>query len=126
MRLMRYSEVLLMMAECEIETGNLAGAVALMNQVRARASVAMPPYPTAKFPTGTKDQVFAALVHEKSVELGGEWVRNRDLLRWRSQNKLTREPFSYFQRNKHELLPIPQQEIDNNSRVEQKDQNPGY
>jgi len=126
MRLMRYAEVLLMMAECELETGNLAGAVALMNQVRARASVAMPPYPTAKFPTGTRDQVFAALVHEKSVELGGEWVRNRDLLRWRAQNKLTREPLSYFQRNKHELLPIPQQEIDNNSRVEQKDQNPGY
>jgi hypothetical protein len=126
MRLMRYSEVLLMAAECEIEAGNLTGAVALMNQVRARTSVAMPPYPTTKFPTGTKDQVFAALVHEKSVELGGEWIRNRDLLRWRSQNKLTREAFSYFQKGKHELLPIPQQEIDNNDKVEQKDQNPGY
>lgn len=126
MRLMRYSEVLLMAAECELEAGNLTGAVALMNQVRARTSVAMPTYPTTKFPTGTKDQVFAALVHEKSVELGGEWVRNRDLLRWRAQGKLGREVLSYFQRNKHELLPIPQQEIDNNDKVDQKDQNPGY
>ncbi|TAH22242.1 MAG: RagB/SusD family nutrient uptake outer membrane protein [Cytophagales bacterium] len=126
MRLMRYSEVLLMAAECEIEAGNLSGAVTLMNQVRSRTSVAMPPYPTTKFPTSTKDQVFAALVHEKSVELGGEWVRNRDLLRWRSQNKLSKEAFAYFQKGKHELLPIPQQEIDNNDKVDQKDQNPGY
>jgi len=125
-RLMRYSEVLLMAAECEIEAGNLAGAVALMNQVRSRTSVAMPAYPTTKFPTGTKDQVFAALVHEKSVELGGEWIRNRDILRWRAQRKLTREPFSYFTANKHELLPLPQQEIDNSDKIDQKDQNPGY
>jgi starch-binding outer membrane protein, SusD/RagB family len=126
MRLMRYSEVLLMAAECELEAGNLTGAVSLMNQVRARASVAMPPYPTAKFPTGTREQVLAALVHEKSVELGGEWVRNRDILRWRAQRKLAREPFSYFQANKHELLPLPQQEIDNNDKVNPGDQNPGY
>jgi hypothetical protein len=126
MRLMRYAEVLLMMAECELEAGNLQAAVALMNQVRARTSVAMPPYPTAKFPTGSRDQVFAALVHEKSVELGGEWVRNRDILRWRAQRKLTREPFSYFQASRHELLPIPQQEVDNNDKVNPGDQNPGY
>jgi starch-binding outer membrane protein, SusD/RagB family len=66
------------------------------------------------------------LVHEKRVELNGEEVRNRDILRWRRLNKLTSEPISYFQKNKHELLPIPQAEIDNNDKIEQKDQNPGY
>jgi starch-binding outer membrane protein, SusD/RagB family len=125
-RLMRYADALLMMAECENETGNVAGAVALLNQVRARPSVNMPAYPTARFPVGNKDQVFAAIRHERSVELAGEQWRNRDILRWRILNKLTTEPISYFQANKQELIPLPQSEIDNNDKIEGSDQNPGY
>ncbi|MEO0896634.1 MAG: RagB/SusD family nutrient uptake outer membrane protein [Bacteroidota bacterium] len=37
-RLIRYSDVLLLMAECEVETGNLEAARALVNQVRTRAA----------------------------------------------------------------------------------------
>ncbi|NID12100.1 RagB/SusD family nutrient uptake outer membrane protein [Fibrivirga algicola] len=125
-RVIRYAEVLLMMAECENEVGSPATAVTYLNQVRARPSVAMPGYPTAKFPTTTKAQVFTAVVHEKRVELGGEQIRNLDILRWRKQNKLAQEPISYFAPNKHELLPIPQTEINNNSKISQTDQNPGY
>ncbi|ARK10055.1 RagB/SusD family nutrient uptake outer membrane protein [Fibrivirga algicola] len=125
-RIMRYAEALLAMAECENELGNSASAVTYLNMIRNRPSVAMPTYPTAKYPTSTKDQVFAAIVHERRVELNGEEVRNRDILRWRKQGKLTTEPFSYFQKGKHELLPIPQQEIDNNPNVGIKGQNPGY
>lgn len=125
-RVIRYAEVLLMMAECENEVGTQANAVTYLNQVRDRKSVAMPHYPTAKFPTTTKAQVFAAVVHEKRIELGGEQVRNLDLLRWRKQGKLTQEPLSYFQKNKHELLPIPQTEINNNAKIDQGNQNPGY
>lgn len=126
MRLIRYAEVLLMMAEAENETGNSANAIALLNQVRTRASVAMPPYPTATYPVNSKAEVFRAIVHEKRVEQPGEQIRNRDILRWRAQNKLTAEPISYFAKGKQELLPIPQQELDNNSKLTQKDQNPGY
>ncbi|MGA0560183.1 RagB/SusD family nutrient uptake outer membrane protein [Larkinella sp. VNQ87] len=125
-RIMRYAETLLSMAEVENELGNTAEAVKYLNQVRARKSVNMPPYPTAAFPVTTKDQVFAAIVHERRVELSGEQVRNRDLLRWRKAGKLRTEPFTYFQKNKHELLPIPQQEVDNNPKIEPTDQNPGY
>ena len=125
-RVIRYAEVLLMMAECENEVGSPATAVSFLNQVRARQSVNLPPYPTAKFPASTKAQVFDAVVHEKRVELGGEQVRNLDILRWRKQNKLTREPLTYFQSGKTELLPIPQTEIDNNSKIDQSNQNPGY
>ncbi|MEZ0540599.1 RagB/SusD family nutrient uptake outer membrane protein [Fibrella arboris] len=125
-RIMRYAETLLAMAECENELGNTASAVTYLNQIRNRPSVAMPTYPTAKYPTSTKDQVFAAIVHERRVELNGEEIRNRDILRWRKQGKLTTEPFSYFQKGKHELLPIPQQEIDNNPNIGVKGQNPGY
>ena len=38
--LYRYADLLLMLAEADVETGNLAGALALVNQVRARAAVA--------------------------------------------------------------------------------------
>lgn len=38
--LFRYADLLLMLAEAEIETGNLPAALALVNQVRARAAVA--------------------------------------------------------------------------------------
>ncbi len=126
MRIIRYADVLLGMAECENETGNTTGAIALLNQVRARKSVAMPVYPTKAYPVNSKDEVFRAVVHERRVELAGEQVRNRDILRWRAQSKLKTEPISYFVKGKQELLPIPQQELDNNSKLSQKDQNPGY
>ncbi|GAB3890689.1 RagB/SusD family nutrient uptake outer membrane protein [Larkinella knui] len=125
-RIMRYAETLLAMAEVENEIGSPAEAVKYLNMVRARKSVAMPAYPTAAFPVSTKDQVFTAIVHERRVELSGEQVRFRDILRWRKANKLKAEPFSYFQKNKHELLPIPQQEVDNNPKIEPTNQNPGY
>ncbi|MGH7651214.1 MAG: RagB/SusD family nutrient uptake outer membrane protein, partial [Gemmatimonadaceae bacterium] len=38
--LFRYADLLLMLAEAEVETGDLNGALALVNQVRARAAVA--------------------------------------------------------------------------------------
>ena len=125
-RIMRYAETLLAMAECENELGNTASAITYLNMVRARPSVAMPPYPTANYPVSTKDQVFAAIVHERRVELSGEEIRNRDILRWRKLGKLKTEPFAYFQKGKTELLPIPQQEIDNNPNIGLKGQNPGY
>ncbi len=125
-RIMRYAETLLAMAECENELGNIASAVTYLNQVRSRPSVAMPSYPTANFPVSTKDQVTAAIIHERRVEFGGEEIRNRDILRWRKQGKLKTEPFAYFQKGKTELLPIPQQEVDNNQNVGTANQNPGY
>lgn len=126
MRVMRYAEVLLMAAECENELGNSAKAIEYLNQIRSRPSVDMPAYPTAKYPVNSKAEIFRAVVHEKQVELCGEQIRNRDILRWRKNGKLTSEPISYFQANKYELLPIPQDEINNNPKIGQANQNPGY
>jgi starch-binding outer membrane protein, SusD/RagB family len=125
MRSMRYAETLINMAECENETGNSAAAVTLLNQVRSRGDVKMDAYPTKNWPTGNKDQVFAAIQHEKLVEHCAEQLRAKDILRWRKQGKLKTEPFSYFQANKFELLPIPQFEMDTNPKLESKN-NPGY
>lgn len=128
-RIIRYADVLLMLAECEAEAGTLPTAVGYLNQVRARPGVAMPPYPTTKFPTTTKNDVLKAVMHERTVELGDEEVRNRDILRWRKKGyypSIVPEPLSYFRANHDELLPIPQQEISNNPKIPQSAQNAGY
>ena len=125
MRIIRYSEVLLNMAECENAGSNDPAAIALLNEVRSRVGVEMPAYPTANYPVNNPEEVFRAIVHERRVELAGEQIRNRDILRWRRLGKLTSEPIAYFT-EKHALAPIPQQEIDSNSILTQADQNPGY
>ena len=126
MRLIRYAEVLLNLAECENEVGTPAKAILYLNELRDRASVAMPHYPTIAFPVTSKPEIFKAVVHERRVELGGEQIRNRDILRWRAQGKLTSEPIGFFQPNKFEYLPIPTNELATNLNISQADQNPGY
>lgn len=118
-RIIRYAEVLLMLAECENELNNGTAAVGYLNEVRDRAGVNMPHYPTSQYPTGSKADITKAIIHEKTVELGCEEIRNRDILRWRKKGYYTsaNEPFSYFKTGRDELLPIPQQEIDNNPQL---------
>jgi starch-binding outer membrane protein, SusD/RagB family len=131
-RLWRYADVLLLLAECENEVGTAANAISYLNEVRDRASVSMPNYGTAAmdaagFPVSTKEEIFEAIQHERFIELAGEEIRNIDILRWRANGKLTGpDPISYFQANKYELLPIPQDEFNTNPKLTPDDQNPGY
>jgi len=115
-RIIRYAEVLLNLAECENELGNVGAAVGYLNQVRARPSVAMPPYPTAQFPVANKADVTKAIMHEKTVEMADEQVRNVDILRWRAKGYFATEPLSWYSADK-QFLPIPQSEIDNNPKL---------
>jgi len=129
MRLIRFAEVLLMLAECENELGNTGPAVGYLNQIRDRASVAMPHYPTAQFPVANSTDITKAIMHEKTAEMSCEEVRNIDILRWRKKGYFTVDPLPYFQKNKDELLPIPQAELDNNPKLGSSGvskQNPGY
>jgi hypothetical protein len=128
-RIIRYAEVLLMLAECENELDNPTEAIKYLNMVRARPTVDMPPYPTTQFPVSNKLEIQKAIMHEKTVELGGEEIRNRDILRWRKKGYFTTEPLSWFVPGRDELLPIPQQEIDNNPELGNggiPKQNPGF
>lgn len=127
-RVMRYTEVLLNMAEVQNALGNDSEAIDLLNEVRSRVGVEMPEYPTANYPVNTPNEVFRAIVHERRVELAGEQIRNRDILRWRSLGKIPTvvpEPISYMA-TKHLLAPIPQQEINGNAVLTEADQNPGW
>ena len=86
-QIIRYSDVLLMFAETENEINGspTAAAYNAINQVRRRGygKAITTPDATVDLPAGlSKDAFFAALVKERSLELGGEGVRKFDLIRW--------------------------------------------
>jgi hypothetical protein len=104
-RVIRYADVLLMLAECEAEKGTSAQAASYINEVRARASVNMPPVVLT-----THDQAIAAVMHERAVELAGEEVNNIDMLRWRKKGyypSIRPDP----KPGQVEFFPIPASEI---------------
>ncbi|MGB6152971.1 MAG: RagB/SusD family nutrient uptake outer membrane protein [Pricia sp.] len=123
LRMLRYADVLLMMAEIENEQNGPTGlALDYVNQVRSRAGV--PDLPTAEYPTSSKDQMFNAIVHERRVELNSEQARTRDVKRWFRDGKVGPPSPNYEPR--HEFLPIPLDEMDNNPALTPADQKPGY
>ena len=104
-RLIRYADVLLMLAECEAETGTPANAAKYINEVRARPSVKMPPVVLT-----TKNEAIAAVMHERAVELAGEEVNNIDILRWRKKGyypSIRPDP----KPGQVDMFPIPASEI---------------
>ncbi|MGL1885567.1 MAG: RagB/SusD family nutrient uptake outer membrane protein [Reichenbachiella sp.] len=126
-RVIRYADVLLMMAEIENEIGTSADAIGYLNQVRDR--VTMPNYGTpamdvAGYPVTTQVEIFDAIVHERMVELAGEQARFPDLVRW---DLAAQELGTYgFEAGKHEVFPIPQNEINSNNSLTNDDQNANY
>ena len=110
LRLIRYADVLLMAAEANHKAGNNSLAATYLNQVRQRAKLA--PF------TG---DIMQAIKTERQLELVFEGVRFLDLVRWGDAPTVL-GPFG-FVAGKHELFPIPQDEIRNNSKAVQ---NNGY
>ncbi len=117
----RYAEVLLWEAEALAELGRVQEAQAPLEEVRARAR-AQADDPTTALPmitTTDKDEMIEAIRHERQVELGFEMHRFFDLVRW----GIADQKIPDFQVGKHEVFPIPQDEIDLNPALVQ---NPGY
>lgn len=127
----RYADVLLWKAEAMNETGDYAGAVAIINQIRTRARTS----PTADgsvIPAGTlpdrgsstnASEIKDWLMSERRVELGFESQRFNDLKRWgTAQSVLSALGKNYQSHN--DLYPIPQRDIDKSGGT--ITQNPGY
>lgn len=91
-RLLKMSHVILWLAECEIELGNLAAAEGYVNMIRERAqkgSVQDPtvnyvvkPYPAGTFATRGADFARNATRMEQRLEFAMEGHRFFDLVRW--------------------------------------------
>lgn len=111
--LMRYADVLLMRAECQIKQSNVSAGLGYINQVRTRIGAF--PY-VASY---TADQAFDLLKRERQLELMGEQSRFNDLKRWgilvETMNIEMQAMFGTQNvEQKHYLFPIPQLEIDTN------------
>ncbi|OFY45862.1 MAG: hypothetical protein A2Z69_00910 [Bacteroidetes bacterium RBG_13_44_24] len=97
-RMIRYADALLLLAECQIETNDLAGARTNINLVRARAANSdgfvkeadgttnAANYVISEYPSGapfdTQANARKALYMERKLELGMEGHRYFDLNRW--------------------------------------------
>ena len=122
-RLIRYADVLLMAAECEIlkASPNYTNARTHINMVRQRV-----PGLSDRISSGA--QLLADLKYERKVELAFEGHRWLDLVRWGDavdtlSTLYEATPADYYMtyEAKHDLWPIPEQEITNNPNM---DQNP--
>jgi hypothetical protein len=150
--IIRYDDVLLMQAEAQIQLGNLAAGLDLINQVRARAAKISPLVKKADgtYPSNYKIDIykpgvnitwdkataFKALQWERRMEFAMESPRFFDLVRWGiaaetlnnyfAVEKL-RHPFlrdAHFTKGTHEYFPIPQEQIEFTNGLYV--QNPGY
>ena len=73
---MRYVDILLMLAEAYNEQGNTAGSMQYLNMVRERAGL-------ADLPAGaTQDDLRNEVMKERGIEFVGEFQRRWDLARW--------------------------------------------
>lgn len=127
-RLIRYSDVLLMRAEALNEMNMPGQAEIYLNQVRDRAMIAPK--------TGLlQADMRQAIIDERAMELVGEGHRFFDLVRWGlaetylGANSAHAGPHpksisqGTFESGKHELVWIPQPELQANPNL---NQNPGY
>ncbi len=108
-RLIRYADVLLMAAECLNENGNPGQALIYLNQVRQRAregNNSILPDITTTDPALLSDLI----LEERRMELAMEGHRFWDLVRTGKAPEVL-GPLGFLT-GKHELLPIPQNEID--------------
>jgi len=135
----RYAEILLNYAEAMYELGDEDTAREYLNMVRSRPSVDMPDV------TESGEALFDRIVNERRIELALEEHRWFDVRRWKiapsvlnedqTRMKITKNPDgtkeyeivfwkeANFNAPRDYLLPIPQDEINKSSALEQ---NPGY
>jgi hypothetical protein len=129
----RYADVLLFNAEALNELGQVSAAVIPLNQVRKRAResylydsslTGFGTVPTGLLPditATTQDQVRTAIIHERRMELGCEFHRYFDLMRYAANPNIgpatvnswiNRDGVTGYSYAAHSTFPIPQIERD--------------
>jgi len=116
-KVIRYADVLLMLAEAMNENGETRAAIPYLNQVRERAH--LPGYPTSLSQNDTRDKIY----NERWFEFGMEGIRWFDLVR--TGRALTvMQPFGM--QPYMTVFPIPLVEIQIFNDASIMPQNPGY
>ena len=119
----RLPDIMLLKAEALVQANDLPGALALVNTIRARVNLAPKTGTTA-------DEVNKIIADERRMELAFEGHRWFDLVRtgkaievMSAQTGGSGNPLNYDVQPFRLLMPVPQNQIDLNTRL---DQNPGY
>src|SRR5881275_2631003 len=114
----RLGEIYLIKAEVQNELGNAAGALALLDSLRARRDTVAPPLVSVDRSVILKERLF---------ELLGEGKRRQDLIRFGQYTTRVDDPSliggKQTRPDYYVLMPVPQSQIDANPRL---CQNPGY
>lgn len=111
LRILRYADVLLLAAEALNERNLPAQALLYINQVRKRARGANP-FILPDITVTDQAQLRERIYRERRSELAMEQHRWFDLLRWGRAEPLLKAAGKPFVPGKHELLPVPQSEVD--------------
>lgn len=133
-RALRFADILLLRAEVAVEENDLATALKIVNQIRARAQNTVVTLdngmPAANYVVGqypsfpNQDYARNAVRFERRLELAMEGYRHFDLVRWgiaaetlnaylsKESLKRTYLNGATFEKGKDEYFPIPQTQID--------------
>jgi hypothetical protein len=126
---LRYADILLMKAEALNELNRMGEALAPLNAVRKRAresylyDTGLPGFGTV--PAGLLPDISSldqqtlrdAIRHERRVELGFEFHRFFDLMRYGQQAAEAALSPTGFNYQQHQRFPIPQSELDTNPSI---------
>lgn len=104
---MRYADILLMKAEAYTEKGNLSEGVAALDKVRARAGL-------DKVKAVSQSQMRSAIYTERRRELGFEFHRFFDLMRWGQEVASAALGPNFKWESPRYYFPLPQAEVDSN------------
>lgn len=121
---LRYADVLLIYAEAQNELGNTTDAMTYLNLVRKRSNA------TLMDTAPGQDAMRSAIIEERAKELACESDRRWDLIRWGiyidAMNAVMLDDSGVVKERsaKHLLYPIPQEEINANSQINEN--NPGW
>jgi hypothetical protein len=131
--LIRYADVLLMLAEACNEDGQLEKALTEINRVRARVGLPGLNSGAAWLAVGSQEEMRQRIYRERAVELAGEGHRFNDLLRWSTAKEViaANPPVGIYGDNLYQhpftdrdyLWPIPGVELERNPDLAQ---NPGW
>lgn len=118
---MRYSDVLLMLAEAYTMQGNVTAAAPLVQRVRTRAKLQDK---TVLFLAYSQSQMMTEIRHQRNLEFAWEHLHFYDLRRWGLLADAISKGYSPYKSrwsSKLEYFPIPQAELNTNPNITQND-----
>ncbi|RAV28386.1 RagB/SusD family nutrient uptake outer membrane protein [Sinomicrobium soli] len=115
-RILRFGEILLIHAEAANESGDANTALSSLNRVRDRVDLPL-------IETADQGQLRELIWKERRLELAFEHDRWFDLIRTGQAGQVMRAHGKPFEDGKHELFPIPNDQI---NQTPEMTQNPGW